>query len=66
MFHMYDKIFISVTSHALEPLPCHKMSHLMEPLPPLERDVLYGRLLMPIYGIHPCSRTTFHIFEKRL
>src|SRR6218665_3335668 len=41
MFHMYDKICISVTSHALDPLPpvtnCHTFS---DPLP-LERDVLY-------------------------
>src|SRR6218665_3957406 len=40
MFHMYDKKCISVTSHALSPLPCHKLSHLLGP-PPLERDVLY-------------------------
>ena len=26
----------------LTPSPCHKLSHLLEPLP-LERDVLYGR-----------------------
>ena len=40
------KICISVTSHALDPLPCHKLSHLLGPLPLLERDVLYGRPLM--------------------
>src|SRR6218665_3009806 len=41
MFCMYDKKFISVTSHALYPSPlCHKLSHLLGPLPP-ERDVLY-------------------------
>ena len=35
MFHVYDKEnFISVTSHALDPLPCHKLSHLLGP-PPL-------------------------------
>src|SRR6218665_115846 len=42
-FHMYDKKIKSVTSHALEPprvTNCHTFS---EPLPPLERDVLYGR-----------------------
>src|SRR6218665_2044014 len=43
MFHMYDKKFISVMSHAFYPLPfvtnCHTFS---DPLP-LERDVLYGR-----------------------
>src|SRR6218665_1995048 len=38
MFRMYDKKFISVTSHALCPLPCHKLSHFGPP--PLERDVL--------------------------
>src|SRR6218665_1770245 len=26
--------FKSVTSHALGPLPCHKLSHLLGPLPP--------------------------------
>src|SRR6218665_3515227 len=35
MFHMYDKKFISVTSHALYPPPlCHKLSHLLGPPPP--------------------------------
>src|SRR6218665_931876 len=34
MFHMYDKKFISVTSRALDPLPCHKLSPLLGlPLP---------------------------------
>ena len=45
MFHMYDKKFISVTSHALDSPPlvtnCHTFS---DPLP-LERDILYGRPL---------------------
>ena len=45
MFHMYDKKFISVTSHALDPSPCHKLSHFLGPPPTLERDVLYGRPL---------------------
>src|SRR6218665_69762 len=42
MFHMYDKKFISVTSHVLDPLP---LSQTATPsrIPPLERDVLYGR-----------------------
>src|SRR6218665_801880 len=44
-FHMYVKKFISVTSHALDPLSCYKMSHLLGPLP-LEGDVLYGRPLI--------------------
>jgi len=35
MFRMYDKKFISVTSHALyPPSPCHNLSHLLGPLPP--------------------------------
>ena len=34
----------SVTSHNLHP-PCHKLSHFLRPLPPLERDILYGRPL---------------------
>src|SRR6218665_1050757 len=45
MFHIcMIKMCISVTSHALDPPPpvtnCHTFS---DPLPPLERDVLYGR-----------------------
>src|SRR6218665_1172089 len=40
------KICISVTSHALDPSLCHKLSHLLGPPPPLERDVLYGRPLI--------------------
>src|SRR6218665_1610647 len=36
------KKIISVTSHALDSLPCHKLSHFLGP-PPRERDVLYGR-----------------------
>ena len=32
--YMYDNFFISVTSHALDPLPCHKLSHLLGPSPP--------------------------------
>ena len=35
----------SETSHDLYPLPCHKLSHFLRPLPPLERDILYGRPL---------------------
>src|SRR6218665_2544478 len=42
VFNMYDKKCISVTSHALDPSLCHKLSRLLGP-PPLERDVLYGR-----------------------
>jgi len=34
MFHMYDKKFISVTSHALDPSPRHKLSHLLGPPQP--------------------------------
>src|SRR6218665_1666460 len=42
-FHMYEFFLKSVMSHALRPpSPCHKLSHLLGPLP-LERDVLYGR-----------------------
>ena len=26
--------------------PCHKLSHLLRPPPPLEHDVLYGRPLV--------------------
>src|SRR6218665_3887304 len=50
---MYDKKFISVTSHALlpHPSPCHKLSHLLGPPPLLERDVLYGRPLMRSDGL---------------
>src|SRR6218665_3115562 len=38
------KKIISVTSHALDHLPCRKLSHFLRPLP-LERDVLYRRPL---------------------
>jgi len=45
------KICISVTSHALDPLAplCHKLSHLLGPPLPLERDVLYGRPLIILF-----------------
>jgi len=29
---MYDTKFISVTSHDLDPSPCHKLSHFLGPL----------------------------------
>ena len=49
------KKIISVTSHALDPPPpCHKLSHLLGPLP-FKRDVLYGRPLVLI--ISPLSVT---------
>src|SRR6218665_3023481 len=54
MFHMYDigLIFISVTSHTLYLLPCHKLSHLLTPLPPRrDVDLPYGRPLS-----HLCLR----------
>ena len=50
------KICISVTSHALDPLPCHKLSHL-GPLPHLERDVLY----VGPYGPDVCTCTCMHV-----
>src|SRR6218665_608680 len=35
---------VCVTSHALYHFPrCHKLLHLLGPLPSLERDVLYGQ-----------------------
>ena len=37
----------------LTPLPCHKLSHFLGPLP-LERDVLYGRPLKL------CSKELYH------
>ena len=40
LFHMYDKFFISVTSHSLDPHPTPSRTP-----SPLERDVLYGRPL---------------------
>ena len=48
---MYVKICISVTSHDLDPSPRHKLSHLLGPPPPLERDVLYGRPLLSNYTL---------------
>ena len=47
---MYDNKFISVTSHALDPSLCHKLSHFLGPLPLLKRDVLYGRPLIQIHA----------------
>jgi len=41
---MYDKKISKVWRHMLfYPLPCHKLSHFLRPLPPFERAVLYGR-----------------------
>jgi len=34
MFHMYDKKFISVTSHALDPFPLSQTVTLLGPPPP--------------------------------
>src|SRR6218665_1752831 len=49
------KIFISVTSHALDPAPLsHKLSHFLGP-PPLERDVLYGRPPNGVASIQTCD-----------
>src|SRR6218665_2906051 len=45
---MYDKIICDVTHDPYPPLypPCHKLSHILRPLPLLERDtdILYGQL----------------------
>src|SRR6218665_1447936 len=46
MFLMYDKKFISVTSHALYPLPLSQTVTPSRTPSPLERDVLYGRPLL--------------------
>src|SRR6218665_3619465 len=51
MFHMYENKFISVTSHALDPSPCHKLSSFLGPLP-LDRDVLHGQPLREFRGLH--------------
>src|SRR6218665_3498323 len=45
MFRMYDNFFHKCDVFLPFPSPCHKLSHLIGPLP-LERDVLYGRPLM--------------------
>src|SRR6218665_2338861 len=45
MFRRYDKIFISVTSHALYTLPLSQTVTPSRTTSPLERDVLYGRPL---------------------
>src|SRR6218665_3354042 len=37
MFRMYDKKFVSVTSHAFYPTPCHKLSHRLGPPPQTHR-----------------------------
>src|SRR6218665_544209 len=47
MFRMYDKkISKCDVTCPLPPPLCHKLSHLLGPPPPIERDVLYGRPLM--------------------
>src|SRR6218665_1006964 len=51
MFHMYHTKFISVTTHALDPLPPVTNRHTFSDPLPLERDVLYGRpLLFKVQG----------------
>src|SRR6218665_2022955 len=45
MFRMHDKKIISVTSHALYPLPLSQTVTPSRIPSPLERDVLYGRPL---------------------
>src|SRR6218665_3525825 len=48
----------------LTPLPCHKLSHLLGPPIPLERDVLYGRphnTYIHTY-IHPYIQTNIHTY----
>jgi len=50
MFHMYDKKIISVTSHALDPLPLSQTVTPSRTPSPLERDVLYGRPPSRSYG----------------
>jgi len=54
---MYYKKISKVWRHMfVTPLPCHKLSHLLRPLHPLERDVLYG---WPLYtytkGFSQCT-----------
>ena len=49
----------------LTPLPCHKLSHLLGPLP-LERDVLYGRPLNYTSYTYSHIRTHTHAHEHRL
>src|SRR6218665_1198082 len=44
-FYMYEKYFKSVTSHALGSPPPVTNCHTFSDPSPLERDVLYGRLL---------------------
>src|SRR6218665_3046025 len=44
MFHMYDKKIYKCDVTCSLP-PCHKLSHILGPPTPLERDVLYGRPL---------------------
>src|SRR6218665_1516711 len=55
------KICISVTSHALDPLPLSQTVTPSRTPSPLERDVLYGRPLNP----YPCF-VMLWLFVKRL
>src|SRR6218665_1334589 len=64
---------ISVTSHALYPLPLSQTVTFSDPLP-LERDVLYGRPLrsdgpwewrtLGVAGRHPAEQSSSHIEES--
>src|SRR6218665_953671 len=78
MFRMYDKNLLSMTSHALYPLPLSQTVPPSQP-PPLEPDVLYGRPLyrhfvyrhfvyycIPAYRtvIHPTSVSAYHYFHQ--
>src|SRR6218665_984299 len=57
MFYMYDKKFINVTSYALYPFPCHKLSHLLGP--PAPSSVTYfmdGPL---------CTETKWNVCRQR-
>ena|SRR6218665_1221493 len=48
-FHMYEIFFKSVTSHALGPLPCHKLSHLLGYPPPSSVTYFMDGPLTPPY-----------------
>src|SRR6218665_2546719 len=72
------KKIISVTSHALYPLPCHKLSHLLGPPPPssvtyfmdgpcrqnvCRRSVVESPYRSPLYG--PFRQATNGPFQMR-
>ena len=64
MFHMYDKKFISVTSHAVDPPSlCHKLSQLLGPPPSSVTYFMDGPIAKSAYTLqeHACESAIKYI-----